>query len=58
MMLLLFCPKSYAQYADLGGGAQKNSIWWLNWAGFTMQEGALKTFNTTTALPSRSLSLM
>jgi len=49
-MLMLFCPKSHAQYADLGGGAQTKSIWWLNWAGFTLQEGASRTFNTNEGL--------
>jgi len=47
---LLLCINVHAQYADQGTGVNKNSIWWLNWAGFTVQEGASKTFTTNDGL--------
>ena len=50
LISLLFCAKTQAQYADLGTGAQRNSIWWFNWAGFTVAEGASKTFVTNDGL--------
>ena len=39
-----------AQYADLGTGNLKNQIWWFNWAGFTFQNGATRTFSINAGL--------
>ena len=50
LICLLLGIKTHAQYADLGTGAQNKSIWWFNWAGFTVQEGASRTFTTNDGL--------
>lgn len=42
--------RSFAQYADLGSGALKDKIWWIDWSGFSMVNGAAKTFTTTNGL--------
>lgn len=39
-----------AQYATSGTGSLRNEIWWFNWAGFTMANGASKTFTTADGL--------
>jgi len=39
-----------AQYADLGSGSLKNQIWWLDWTGFTISEGATRTIQTNNGL--------
>src|SRR5580698_6889323 len=44
---------AFAQYADLGIGVLKNQIWWFDWAGFTVAEGASRTFTTTDGLTVR-----
>src|SRR5690606_33977734 len=31
-------------------GVLKNHIWWFDWAGFSLQNGASKTFNTADGL--------
>lgn len=51
-MLVLFFVVHYskAQYADLGSGALKNEIWWFDWAGITVSNGASRTFTTTDGL--------
>ena len=41
---------SSAQYATTGSGTLKNEIWWFDWAGFTVSNGATRTFNTTDGL--------
>lgn len=41
---------SRAQYADLGTGGLKNKIWWIDWNGFSMANGAVKTFTTSNGL--------
>lgn len=41
---------SKAQYADLGTGVLRNQIWWIDWAGFTMTEGATRQFRTDDGL--------
>lgn len=48
IMLLPFL--NFAQYADLGTSTLKNKIWWFDWSGFTLSNGASKTFNTTDGL--------
>src|SRR5690606_34863109 len=35
---------------DLGTGALKNRIWWFDWNGFTLTNGATKVFNTADGL--------
>ncbi len=50
LFILLVFQQSIAQHADLGTGALKNQIWWLNWAGVTIANGATKTFVTNDGL--------
>jgi len=40
----------FGQYADLGSGDLKNQIWWFNWNGFTITNGASKSFSTADGL--------
>lgn len=49
-LLSLLTMPALAQHADLGTGTLKNEIWWLNWAGFTITNGASKTFTTNDGL--------
>lgn len=53
-LLLVFTfgidSRAYSQYADLGTGALKNQIWWFDWNGFTMANGATRTFTTSNNL--------
>lgn len=39
-----------AQYANTGSGNLRNQIWWFDWAGFVMTEGASRTFTTNNGL--------
>ena len=48
--LTLSCSQAFPQYADQGSGNWTKQIWWLNWAGFTVQEGASQTFTTNDGL--------
>jgi hypothetical protein len=41
---------AFAQHADLGSGALKDQIWWINWAGTSIANGATKTINTDDGL--------
>ena len=51
LLLIIFLPKTVnSQYADLGSGNLKNQIWWFNWSGFTVSDGATKTFTTSDGL--------
>ncbi|HEY4061669.1 MAG TPA: CshA/CshB family fibrillar adhesin-related protein [Puia sp.] len=50
VLFLLFYQQSLAQHADLGSGALKNQIWWFDWAGITIAEGASRTFTTDDGL--------
>src|SRR5579871_5536385 len=50
LIFLFFSIKTQAQYADLGTGNLKNLIWWFNWNGFTISEGASKSFTTNDGL--------
>lgn len=45
--LLLSHFHTHAQYADGGTGSLKNHIYWCNWAGFSLTEGATRTFTTS-----------
>ena len=51
-LFLLVCLGGplFAQHADQGTGTLKNEIWWLNWAGFTITNGASRTFTTNDGL--------
>lgn len=40
----------YSQYADLGSGSMRNQIWWFDWNGFTIANGASRVFNTPDGL--------
>lgn len=49
LWFFLFCFLQHtvsAQYADRGTGKLKPYIWWFDWNGFTVADGASKTFNT------------
>lgn len=53
LTIVLLCSLLFpvaAQYADLGTGSLKDKIWWFDWNGFTMTNGANKTFTTTDGL--------
>lgn len=50
IILTLLAAPVLAQHADLGTGTLKNEIWWLNWAGFTISNGASRTFTTNDGL--------
>lgn len=47
---LLIAAPCLAQHADQGTGTLKNEIWWLNWSGITVANGATKTFTTNDGL--------
>jgi len=49
-LTFLICQASWAQYADQGTGALKNQIWWLDWSGFSLTEGAAWTVQTNNGL--------
>lgn len=49
LFLCIFCS-TRAQYADLGSGTLKNQIWWLDWSGFAIAEGASRTIQTNNGL--------
>src|SRR5215469_17954275 len=50
-ILMLVCSsRCVSQYADQGSGNWSRHIWWLNWAGFIVQNGASKTFTTNNGL--------
>ncbi|OIR05733.1 hypothetical protein GALL_121680 [mine drainage metagenome] len=50
LLAIFSANKSFGQYADLGTGNLKNQIWWFDWNGFSLNEGASKTFTTTDGL--------
>lgn len=50
LSLFVFNNQLFAQHADLGNGSLKNEIWWINWAGMTVSDGAVKTFTTAGGL--------
>lgn len=50
ILLYLIHTGVSAQYATIGTGNLRNQIWWLDWAGFTMTEGASRTFTTNNGL--------
>ncbi|MBC7947008.1 MAG: PKD domain-containing protein, partial [Chitinophagaceae bacterium] len=50
VLFSLICANLRSQYADLGTGALKNQIWWFDWNGFTLADGASKVFTTPDGL--------
>lgn len=50
IVLLFGFSVARAQYADIGTGVLRNQIWWFDWAGFTMTEGATRQFQTDDGL--------
>jgi gliding motility-associated-like protein len=50
ILLLLACSPCFSQFADQGSGNWTRQIWWLNWAGFTVQNGANRSFTTNNGL--------
>lgn len=49
-VIVFFSFKSNCQYANLGSGNLKNFIWWVDWSGFSMTNGATKNFVTDDGL--------
>lgn len=49
-LLIFLLNAAFGQHADLGTGALKNQIWWLDWAGMTVTNGATKTITTDDGL--------
>ena len=46
LFLFFFIPNVYADYADGAGiGKHQNEIFWLDWQGFTFENGHSKVFN-------------
>ena len=50
VVILISFHSVYSQHATLGTGALTKEIWWFDWAGFTITEGASRTFNTNGGL--------
>ncbi|MBS1603922.1 MAG: gliding motility-associated C-terminal domain-containing protein [Bacteroidetes bacterium] len=52
LALLILLPFSYvsAQHADLGSGVLKDQVWWIDWAGMNIINGASKTVTTNDGL--------
>lgn len=46
ILLIFFHICTLAQYATTGTGNLRNEIWWFDWAGFTVTNGASRTFTT------------
>src|SRR5262249_26886211 len=53
--LSLWLGCTVAQHADLGTGTLKNEIWWLDWAGTTITNGATKTVTTDDGLTIKAV---
>ncbi|HXD76163.1 MAG TPA: CshA/CshB family fibrillar adhesin-related protein [Puia sp.] len=49
-IVLLLSLTGFAQYADQGIGNLRTQVWWFDWAGFTVKEGASRTFTTDDGL--------
>src|SRR5258708_8839358 len=50
ILILFLYQRAIAQHADLGTGSLKTQIWWFNWAGITIANGASRTFTTDDGL--------
>ena len=44
LALLFLIPQVNASYATSGSGKYRGELYWLDWSGFTVSEGATKTF--------------
>lgn len=49
-LLLLFHTQSFAQYADSGTGHLKEVVWWMDWSGMKIENGATRTITTADGL--------
>ena len=49
-LLLLFHTQSFAQYADIGTGNLKEVVWWIDWSGMKIENGATRTITTADGL--------
>jgi gliding motility-associated-like protein len=50
VLCVIACLNLRSQYADLGTGSLKSQIWWFDWNGFTISNGASRVFNTADGL--------
>ncbi|HWK04245.1 MAG TPA: CshA/CshB family fibrillar adhesin-related protein [Puia sp.] len=50
LLLHFINTSASAQYATTGTGNLRNQIWWFDWAGFAITEGASRTFLTNNGL--------
>jgi gliding motility-associated-like protein len=50
LLFILLYDHGSAQYATTGVGAWQTKIWWLDWSGFSITEGASRTFLTNDSL--------
>lgn len=50
LALLLSQLQLKAQYADTGTGSLKEQSYWCNWSGFSISQGATRTFTTSDSL--------
>lgn len=50
LLFILLYDYASAQYATTGTGAWQTKIWWLDWSGFSITEGASRTFQTNDGL--------
>ncbi|HEY6504064.1 MAG TPA: gliding motility-associated C-terminal domain-containing protein [Chitinophagaceae bacterium] len=50
LIFLILNSEVSSQYADLGTGNLKNYIWWFDWNGFTISNGASRTITTADGL--------
>ncbi|MET6996314.1 CshA/CshB family fibrillar adhesin-related protein [Chitinophaga defluvii] len=49
-LLLLATTSTYGQYANDGTGVLRDQIWWFDWNGFVLADGASRTFTTADGL--------
>ena len=50
ILLISVFTNASAQYADMGTGVLKNQLWWFDWNGFTLVNGASRNFTTADGL--------
>ncbi|QHS59646.1 CshA/CshB family fibrillar adhesin-related protein [Chitinophaga agri] len=49
-LLLLLHTQSFAQFADAGTGHLRDAVWWMDWSGMKIENGATRTFITADGL--------
>lgn len=49
-LLLLLHTQSFAQFADAGTGHLRDAVWWMDWSGMKIEDGATRTFITADGL--------